>query len=234
MDEAALSLGWPVLGQAQYHYRRTATPSPVTLLVNYFDNPEQGRAGQLAECLGLNVGNPFIDKVILVLEDGLLPPQEDPKIQVMRIPSGTRPTYKDWFVICKPLPGAKVIANADIYFDDSIQVLHWLDLTKQFWGLARWEQNQSGSCEPFQTSTAQDAWIFSDAIDLDLDYGLGWGRSDNKVAADLHAAGYDVRNPCLTVRAYHNHTAGAYRPWLHSPFLEGDCAGIRHAELVED
>ncbi len=116
--------------------------------------------------------------------------------------------YLDSFVI---------FANADIFFDKSIEKLdsckNW---GKKCFALTRWNIQSDdnyfleGIQGGFPNFASQDAWIFKTPISVSetmKNIKMGVLECDGGIAHALLQEGYDVSNPCASVRAYHLHAS---------------------------
>jgi hypothetical protein len=103
--------------------------------------------------------------------------------------------------------------------------------------LSRWDVGASGSARLFERGDSQDVWVFQGPVRGEGigEYPVGVYDCDNKIAWELEQAGYEVRNPALSLRTYHLHR-GSERSYdlanlpdhgIRPPFLyvEPDNAG---------
>ena len=82
--------------------------------------------------------------------------------------------------------------------------------------LSRWE-DLPGSRGLLDRCDSQDAWIFRGPIkNVSADFTAGIRGCDNRLAAELHKAGYRVSNPSRAIRAFHLHRSGV-RHYGHAP-----------------
>ncbi len=181
----------------------------INLFINYFDHSNSARKKEIEFCLEKNQENEYLHKIIIVNRN-------------------ERATYGDFFRAMKKYPkGVNIIANADIYFDETIQLA---DNIKQFqcYALTRWEDvsgvimdfnQRHGRPSPPQWS--QDAWIFRGSTKPEfydnveairenkhremIPFCLGIPGCDNKIAALLKEKGFNVINPSLDIKAIHKH-----------------------------
>lgn len=109
------------------------------------------------------------------------------------------------------------VANADIYFDESLN--RAAAPPRTVLALLKWRDTFEASSRSLNFTDAvtmrlridsQDAWIFTPPLDkgvIDMsDFEMGLPRCDNRIAAILRSNGYEVRNPALFVRAIEYHT----------------------------
>ena len=125
-----------------------------------------------------------------------------------------RPTFNDFFKY-----GARfddeinVIANLDIYFNESIRLAKWIK-EDNFYCLTRHEDDGKGNIITFKEryyghpgDWSQDAWIFTGKkiLEIDAPFMLGERGCDNHLAWLAKEAGFKVHNPCLDIMAIHRH-----------------------------
>ncbi len=126
-----------------------------------------------------------------------------------------RVTYGECFELANNLyPNKKIIlANADIYFNDTLYYLINYDLTGKFLALTRWDEERNGILIPYRryyginTPDSQDVWIFQSPIRRfnDDNIALGWPLCDGRIAYQANASGFKVLNPCMTIQCCHLH-----------------------------
>jgi len=183
----------------------------MNLYINSFvcENPD--RRKELEYCLEKNEANEFIDNI------HVLKKQEDDIF--------SRITFTDFFKQMKP-GEVNIIANSDIYFDETIQLANQIR-EKEVWALTRWEQVEEYDHrlrKPVQVimyfnrrnpaatpKFSQDVWIFRGRPNFEAGFGLGVNGCDNAIAYLFKANGYNVRNPSYSVRAIHVHKTPTQR-----------------------
>lgn len=180
----------------------------IRLLTSFYSGSGLQRRAELLECLERNLALTQIDQVCMLLEETATPVAEQAKL--ITRPIAVRPKYSDFFHWANELVEADsdvtVIANSDIWFDDSISFLARSLHAGQCAALARWDLQSDGSLRLFDVSYSQDVWVFRGSIrPVDSDFPTGIARCDNRILSQLQAAGYEVINPALTVRAIHLH-----------------------------
>lgn len=181
-------------------------------MINLFINPYKNnlRQSEFDLCLSKNNENRYIDNIYLVRD-------------------GERATIQDFFDVMSRHPNdVNIIANLDIYFDDTIRLAERIG-KNQCYALTRWEDvkgkvisfsDQHGKPSPPEWS--QDAWIFRGSVSqrnfqivtalhkhsgssVSIPFTLGVPGCDNKLAAMLKNFNYAVTNPSLSIKAIHLH-----------------------------
>ena len=176
------------------------------LFVSYFQSSNPERQKELDRCLEKNLGNPFIKKIYLLIEEPIL---IKGAIKITPILIKSRPSYNNMFEIIKQNSGPddwNIISNSDIFFDESIIFVNKYKSVKPIcFALCRWEV--TGNNVTFlNRKDSQDCWIFKGhPRAISGDFNLGVAGCDNAIADRFFKAGYDVINPSRTVKTYHVH-----------------------------
>ena len=113
-----------------------------------------------------------------------------------------RATYLDLFNLCKD-DCINVIANSDIYFD---QTIHLAQKIKE-WQCYAITRREGDIIHP-KGHWSQDVWIFSGKpknLQVDTDFHLGIPGCDNRIAYLINKAGYHVMNPVFSIHCFHLH-----------------------------
>lgn len=199
----------------------------IHLFTQFFIHPKSAqRNAEMRECLRKNATNPYITKIHLINEriysNAELFGQEsgiNPDIIVQTVTTGKRLKYQDVFGYIRRmnLTGFFVLANSDIFFDDSILHLGVSDIkdSKKMFALLRYEYNpalgDAGSPIFGPRYDSQDAWIFhsnypiTEKQERAFGYEFGKPGCDNKVAYLAMILGYELVNDPAFIKAYHYH-----------------------------
>jgi hypothetical protein len=134
------------------HQKDPKTINKFILLSSIYPENNPARRAEFLHCLKTNFDNSSIDQIILFSESQ--PSQsfgaeidqfiKEKSIRVVYIQN--RPTYHDFFLYSNAhLSGRKIIiANTDIYFDDSISHIAKSKIEKEFYVLTRWMKGEGG------------------------------------------------------------------------------------------
>jgi len=188
---------------------------PITLWTPYYQAATVERQAELDECLHRNIACALIEKVVLLVDDGHEPPFGSDKVEVVSL--AQRPRYQDWIadVRRRTEPGLAILANSDIYFDDSVALLNEIfQRDNTFMALTRFDCVGESLIPHSNPHWSQDAWALRVPTDIDpalynsLDVPLGVPRCDNKVAYVFAVHGWTLVNPFPQVRACHLHESG--------------------------
>lgn len=198
----------------------------VRLFQSWYPEPNLQRAEELRSCLTANLALECLDEVCLLLERGAVPPLQHPKLCCRSVPC--RPTYQHFVCWANELVSSSLditlIANSDIFLDQTLTLLNELLQTKQCAALSRWDVRPDGTAVLFDRNDSQDVWVFRGPIrEIVADYCVGIPRCDNRIMFELRQAGYTVINPAMTVRAMHLHRGirDEYPAELTGPFVPG-------------
>lgn len=184
----------------------------IVVFTPYFKARTEERQAELDECVRRNAACEEIDEVVLLIDDGHTPPVVSPKVK--RVDIQTRPTYQDWLRLSygRDEPIVTLLANTDIYFDDSATELRkFLVGPEKFLALTRFEKEGEEYFPHPNPHWSQDVWGFytanamHPALFKSLDIPLGVPRCDNKIAYLFALHGWEVFNPLGRVRTVHLH-----------------------------
>jgi hypothetical protein len=188
------------------------------LYINYYRDANPERQAELDKCLELNIKNPQIDKILLLIDnkahyefaDRYL---ESDKIFIMRI--GARPTYQDFFNTANKFSrpdDIHIIANTDIFFNETLALIDSVDMDGNCIALTRYDvlNMETGGVQFHGNTGSQDVWIFKGAIKPveTANFNLGKRGCDNRIAYLLEKAGYKIYNPCRDLISFHLHISG--------------------------
>lgn len=168
----------------------------ISVFVDNFIHRDSIRAAELEECIISNMKNPHINFV--------------------RMNSSIRMTYQNFFDKINEQTSdddINIIANADIIFDDTVNILN--NITHEhFVVLARRELQSDGTSIPLTEYVAkwsQDVWAWRGKSRITgANFCLGIYGCDNRIAYEAKNSGYKVINPSYSVFVHHNHLSGIH------------------------
>ena len=186
----------------------------INLFTSYWLTNNKIRQAEIDDTLERNIANPLIDRIFLYLDDNYIPPiLRRPKVMI--IDRGFRPTYKNYIdyinahALC--VNSYNMIANGDIYFDDTLKHLKKINMENTCVTLNRWEIRRGAPPQLLNQSGTQDVWIFKGKIKqalVDLvDIPLGFPCCDNVFLWRIYESGYNAGCPSFDIKAYHNHAS---------------------------
>lgn len=185
----------------------------INLFLPYYTPNDRGRAEELRHCLERNLDSGLFARITLLVDDDTPLPRRDRRLSILRLKR--RPTYLDWVKESRHrCPGEiSVLANSDIYLDDSIgRILDIFETEPSaFIALSRFDKVGDEFVPHTDPHWSQDTWAFmprdndDEMHDKLFDVPLGVPRCDNKIAYVFATMGYRVFNPFPMVRAIHVH-----------------------------
>lgn len=187
--------------------------SKVILYQNFYIDKAPERQAELEECLSQNIACSLIDEIVLIADSNTI------ETICVRFPSekikwliwSGRPTYNDFLLLIKPEQAFHVIANTDIYFNDTLGLVKRRGVAEgTCFALSRYDRMLDGTLSPHLCRGSQDVWIFSKPPKVvpGADFTLGIPGCDNKFANLLLRAGYRVVNPSKDIKIIHVHNTG--------------------------
>jgi hypothetical protein len=211
----------------------------MNLLVGLYLDSSAERLAEFLTCIERNAANRRITGVHVFVEEGIDRARLASRCPQLALPevnlliAGRRVTYRDLFGYAnRELPGRRVIiANADVFFDNTLGRLEDYDLAGCLLCLSRWDLHEDGSWRLFDFEDSQDAWIFQPPVpDFECDFHLGVLGCDNRLAWEAGHAGLVLANPSRSIRAYHLHSSGIRR-YTSEHRLGGPTRGVRPTHL---
>lgn len=189
------------------------------LVIPYYNSNNKDRQLELDTCLIKNANNPNIKKIYLMTDNiyelDFINIDVKNKIKQILVDDDNKKRMSFSYIFNftnKYLKNEKcIVANTDIYFDNSLSLLLNYNLDKTFISLTKYEIKNSIP----QLSIGWDSWIFQSPINLDLDiinFKFGIPLCDNRLMAEAINSGYNVINPSLTIKSYHLHESN-YRTY---------------------
>jgi len=193
-------------------YQKAVTQEPkIILFTPYYKAKHSERQEELIYCLKKNTQCDEIEKIILVIDDEHIPEIDSPKIEIVKV--SARPTYLDWVELTeqKCQNQISILANTDIYFDESIARIREIFAAdpQAFVALSRYEKEAGNQTLHKNPHWSQDVWAFSGNFKFtksfknSLRVSLGVPRCDNKIAYLFAIHGAPVYNPCHHIKTVH-------------------------------
>ena len=180
----------------------------INLFINHYTDNNAKRNDELLQCLQMNINNASIDNIFCICNnEGDSPMLDSNKVSILILKS--RPTYNVFFQLIakytKP-DDWNIIANTDIYLDQSIQQIHKYSKPKTLIALTRWEV-VGKEIRFLNRADSQDTWIFKGHPNVNCDFQMGTPGCDNVLAERFSRNGWLVVNPSRTIKTYHLHTS---------------------------
>jgi len=184
----------------------------VNLFISYYKDKTEERQRELDFCINKNINAGFYSIQVLVSTQDIIVSDK----LILHV-GYERPTFNDFFkIMSKPefSNDINILANTDIFFDDLSQIINYGLCENTCLALSRWDYPKDGNATHFDRVDSQDTWIFygSPKIMTSIDFILGKGGCDNRLAYELQQCGYNVINPSKTIKTYHYHNSNL-RTW---------------------
>jgi hypothetical protein len=110
-----------------------------------------------------------------------------------------------------------IIANTDIYFDESISYSRRFLSKQNIFALTRWDLLRDNSIVLYNKYLSQDTWIYKSKIEKNIgNFFLGQAGCDNRLLYELKQAGLTIKNPCFSIKSVHVHMS-QYRIYHNNP-----------------
>jgi len=187
--------------------------SDTYILISQIYNTNKIRFNEMLKTLNNNIENKNIEEIILLNEKHINLDINSSKVKEIII--NNRLTYKIAFDYAEyNIPANKIVilANSDIWFDNSIINISKYNLDNQIIALSRYDIKENSDYKLFTRPDSQDSWIFKNPIKLQHDYNieLGRGGCDNRIAWIIYNSKkdnikYNIINPAKTIKSYHEH-----------------------------
>ena len=186
-----------------------------TLYINHWTPPTLDRRREIDECLRRNIDCIAIDRIVLLAqstpEHRASIPASPKLVWVEMSPDIPRARYGDLFQAvnaCTTTPwDLNIVANSDVFFDASLDLLMPLDLFGVCVALSRWEW-KNGQAGSLAGDNSQDCWIFQGPVRPlaeSVDFPIGTFGCDWRIAWILKHNDYVVVNAPHDVRHFHVH-----------------------------
>jgi len=212
----------------------------------YFEQNEM-RQKEFMDCLDMNSKNPLIREILIYFQKKNNSNQEaffceqvlhkNPKVKIKFLK--TRLDFKTAFESANSnYPNSNVIiANADIYFTDTLAKVNYVNLDNQLLCLTRWDVQKNGSLKLFfqgrGSTYSHDAWIFKTPFiyNCNCDIFLGTPNCDGYLANQISTySNVQISNPCLDVQACHKHLSEYRTDYLKNELKNVSRSGKKRNE----
>lgn len=198
------------------------TDGKINLFIQYFIHPNPERQNELKTCLKMNVMNPFIDRIFLLNEINTLYTKEElgcESEKILQFPIGRRMMYSDIirFTEILNIDGYIVIANSDIFFDETIVNIQKSDLHVKPIVMCQLRYDYDGTAAGIKIfgprHDSQDTWIYHKKFNGLLfkyikafNFHLGKPGCDNHITYLFKICGFSLVNDPELVHTLHYHT----------------------------
>ena len=192
------------------------------LMLPLYGEKNIGRDREFMHCLDKNLENKRIKKIVVFYDTENVPKDKDnflgkiSKKNIKIVYTKGRLTYKKAFSYANThFKNSNIIlANADIYFNESLSKFNLINMDNKMFCLTRWNVYKNGKLKiaylknhSEKSIISQDAWIFKTPLKTDFrcDLALGLNHCDSFLNYHLKKSKLKISNPCLDVQACHYH-----------------------------
>jgi ribosomal protein L7Ae-like RNA K-turn-binding protein len=192
------------------------------LITMLYNETNEERITEYLTCLEKNLAHDRIDQIHVVYDISkddnkkiLLNYLKNKNVPITYVSS--RATYAFCFNLANELfPDSRIIlSNADIYFNETLELLDDYDLTDKFLILTRWDIGQDGSLSlhayspKSEKSYSHDSWFFSTPLHFeDGNVLIGTPGCDGTIAFQAQKNALGLLNPCFSIQGCHLHLSG--------------------------
>lgn len=190
----------------------------INLFTTYYKDKDADRHAEYLRVIQYNLDNSDIDQMFFLLEPETDFPFENAKVHVIR--TAGRPTFQNFILAINENTGSEdynVIANTDIYFDETLQLIRACSFENKVLALNRWDVLKGGELSFFNKYYSTDTWVFKGQVkNIDAPYYIGQQGCDNRFNYDLFSKGYQLQNPSYKIRTLHLHVSEV-RSYVKAP-----------------
>ena len=233
---------------SSYTIKSETIKDKVILITQFYIDNNSRRQKEILDTLKFNLNNIIIDEILLFNERQYSVKELDVinnknKAKIKQIIIGRRLKFNDIFQYIdeNKLKGYILIANSDIFFDNTLNNIFECGLTKnkKLFSQLRFEYNNLKVNLFGPRGDSQDAWIFHTNYNVEknqqklFNFELGIPGCDNHIIYLLKVLGYRVHNEPYLLKIYHNHgtekrnynnnSKRIQKPWIRLlPFLNNN------------
>lgn len=201
------------------------------LIINYYNSPHFERSKELNYSFQRNIESKLFDKIVCFITPEVQIPinLQDEVVDLVQV--NNRPTYKDFIEYCQKNFNNEicVLANLDMFYDDTIKLAKEINFDKYIICLSRWEFNMKDGSSKRRSdeicSFSKDTWIFNSNQKFDnineMDFLIGIPKCDTRISK-LFSLNYEVINPCDSIISFHCHESGLRNYQCGRDFIKGE------------
>lgn len=200
----------------------------IILITQYYEPNNEERKIEIKDCLINNSKNKLIDEIHLFVEkDYDLNFVNLDKIKIIHIDKQL--SFKKSFDYSNEYfdsDNTIILANSDIYFNNTLNQIRDLNYDKYFYALSRHNIDENNKLKlQDKPEWSQDVWIWKTPIKVEYNringsdffkendgVILGIGACDNRIIRIMKESGYNVKNIGNKIQCIHNHK-NDYRNW---------------------
>ena len=230
-SELIFTVGAFIIGILLYIKINQYYRDKVILITQYYEPDNEERKIEIKDCLINNSKNKLIDEIHLFVEkdydfsfvnlDKIKLINTDKQLSYKRSFDYSNDNFNNKNII--------ILANSDIYFNDTLDKIHDLNFDKTFYALNKYQLKQNGEIILNKNRMAQDVWMWkipikvirdknneNDFFDEEDGVIMGIGGCDNRIVKIMKETGYNIKNIGDKIQCIHNHK-NDYRNWKTDP-----------------
>jgi len=220
-------------------------PGDIILFTQFYLDKNPEHRNEIIKTLHFNLRNKHINKIYLLneriysLDELQIPKDSKYLVKLEQVNICKRLQYRDIydFVEEQKVNGYIIIANADIIFDETLEVLPKTGLAnkKKVFCQLRHNMDKQFNYEFLVYGFSQDAWIYHSIFNVKKEFRskfqiyLGNPGCDNKLVYLYNNLGFKTYNEPKLIKIYHNHKT-EQRAYLYKPLIGILCHIIPYIE----
>lgn len=204
----------------------------IILITQFYIPKDNKRKQEIITCLEKNLNNKYIREIHLFVEKkyklkSILKNNKNFN-KIKLILENDRLSFKRAFnysndnIVSDSKNKIIILANSDIFFDNTIKNLYTYNLNQTFLALSRIDAIDRNNNFKYQKAFSQDTWIWYNKINVtknndqynDDGIILGFAGCDNTISYILDKSGYKVENKCKLINTFHLHE-NDFREWTN-------------------
>jgi len=217
------------------------------LISTYYKNKNKDRQDELDKCLINNNNNKYIGEIYLLGNEYFDLSFIENKNKIKQVIIDNKKNYKlkyndvIKFINNNLQNKICILANTDIYFNDSLKKIIKIYMENKLFALLRYDLDVYGDYKIFKRheiprNDSQDSWIFKSPLNVNLnnfDFSLGTLGCDSFFAQKIYESGYIISNPSLDIVSIHYHLTN-YRTYNIDDRLHGTYCLIEAGYLDDE
>ena len=218
------------------------------LITTYYKSRNINRQSEIDICLKKNFENKYIKKIYLlnneIFDLNHININYKNKIEQIVICSDInyKLNYKDAieFINNNLIHDICILANSDIYFNDSLSKITNKNINNYFFALLRYDEDENGKIDIFRRyneprDDSQDSWIFRAPLNINtnnLKFSFGTLGCDSIFASLVYDTKINISNPSYDIVSIHLHNSN-HRTYNYDDRIHGKYCLLKPCFLNE-
>ena len=205
------------------------------LITTYYESQNTYRQKEIIYCLIKNFKNKYIKTIYLLnnnIYDLYFINDINKKIKQIKISDNEKYIlkYNDalQFINNNLKNEICILANSDIYFDQSLNKINYKNIFNHCFALLRYDEislynKKIYDRDNIPRNDSQDSWIFKSPLNIDLnkcDFSFGTLGCDSIFATIIYDSNINISNPCYDIISTHVHKS-YYRTYDETTRIHG-------------